>query len=147
MALLSVIYISNGDDKLDSKSLDCLSKQSFKDVSYVIFADESSEPVKKFASSCEAKVIARSASKAADLNKAKEHINRLGLITFVESGDTFPTNYFGTMIESFRINPKLPNKFYQYGVTTRKSSVNGKKDIVSTNTEELTVRKISIGAV
>ena len=147
MALLSVIYISNGDGKLDSKSLDCLSKQSFKDVSYVIFADESSEPVKKFAGSCDAKVIARSSSKAADLNKAKEHINRLGLITFVESGDTFPANYFGTMIESFRINPKLPNKFYQYGITTRKSGVNGKKDIFSTNTEELPVRKISIDAV
>ena len=107
--LITVVYISNGDNELDKVTTGSLSAQTMTEkVGYVLFAPEPTEALRAFADAHNAVILTSSGSKASDYNRAAEYVSPIGFATFVESGDKFAPDYLELMSEASFSEQVLP---------------------------------------
>ena len=143
--LITVVYISNGDNELDKVTTGSLSAQTMTEkVGYVLFAPEPTEALRVFADAHNAVILTSSGSKASDYNRAAEYVSPIGFATFVESGDKFAPDYLELMSESMEVKHPSVSKYYLLGMPTKVSGLNGEKDIFSSRKEEPQRREINL---
>lgn len=120
--LVTVVYISNGNEELDSRSFMSIKANAKNDnIGFVIFAEKNNSVVNDFASAHDTLILAPSANDAADYNRAAEYVSPIGLATFIGSGDIVSKNYFASMINAMEVKTPSVSKYYLLGMTTKQS--------------------------
>lgn len=157
---LSVVWITSTEESLNLKTYNSIKKQSIAAHAKYILYDKSklskigepntSDWLQCFNESFKTVVIElnEDIENCFIYNDARQFSEKSGFVLFIESGDSFPNNYFKSLLQGMkRTNPShTSEEFYLIGITEKKWVGEKTKDIFSSRKDTAKLQNIDFAS-